>query len=128
MVISKFIQTFRSPIWTIFRTSRYTNIITEVIFRKKNFITVWSWKLGRQRSLSNDDNESIDNVINTVNVLNNRFYQEVDNTDSSCFYFPEPNNEPVVFRGQCDFSIPTVTNFDAARVSIFKSTSVTFRI
>lgn len=90
---------------------------------KKIFILlfpVWSWKLSRTKSLSTTAVANINAIINNIEVLNNRYYETIDNSDEGCFYFPTPGlNTPVIFRGQCDQSINTVMNFDAVRVSIF---------
>lgn len=77
---------------------------------------VWSWKLSRERTLTKEADDAINKAIDDINVLNNRYYQTINNTEESCFYFPEVNkNETVSFRGQCDMNIPTVQNFDIER-------------
>ncbi|XP_013135715.1 PREDICTED: uncharacterized protein LOC106101136 [Papilio polytes] len=73
---------------------------------------VWSWKLSRTRSLSIDAERNINNTVNSINVLDERYYQRIEHTDNSCFYYPTPDGRPVVFRGQCDETIPVVRNFD----------------
>lgn len=83
----------------------------------KTFVLVWSWKLSRTRSLSEQANNGINQIINNVQVLNDRFYKVIDNSDEACFYYPEPNGEPVIFRGVCDENIPVVTNFETESVS-----------
>ncbi|XP_046971595.1 uncharacterized protein LOC124538552 isoform X1 [Vanessa cardui] len=74
---------------------------------------VWSWKLSRTRELSATATQRINQVISTIDVLNERYYNRIDHSDTGCFYFPVPDGNPVVFRGQCDESIPVVTNFNA---------------
>ncbi|XP_026333313.1 uncharacterized protein LOC113240270 [Hyposmocoma kahamanoa] len=74
---------------------------------------VWSWKLSRTRSLSANATSAIDQIIDSIQVLNNRFFETVNNSDDACFYYPEANGQPVVFRGICDQNIPVVTGFDA---------------
>ncbi|XP_037876122.1 chlorophyllide A binding protein isoform X2 [Bombyx mori] len=74
---------------------------------------VWSWKLSRTNTLSQSATNAINQIVNSIDVLNNRFYQPVDRSDAACFYYPTPSTEPVVFRGQCDENIPVVPNFDA---------------
>ncbi|KPI92172.1 Apolipoprotein D [Papilio xuthus] len=73
---------------------------------------VWSWKLSRTRSLSVEAERNINNTVNNINVLNERYYQKIEHTDNSCFYYPSPDGTPVVFRGQCDESIDVVRNFN----------------
>ncbi|CAG9789457.1 unnamed protein product [Diatraea saccharalis] len=68
---------------------------------------VWSWKMSRTRSLTPEANAAINQKINTINVLNNRYYEEISHSDEDCFYFPEPSQTPVQFRGQCDPNIQT---------------------
>ncbi|XP_068619407.1 uncharacterized protein [Battus philenor] len=76
---------------------------------------VFSWKLSRTRDLTANAITRINQVINEVDVLNNRFYEIVNQSDDGCFYYPEPDGNPVVFRGQCDPDIRVVTGFDAAQ-------------
>ncbi|XP_045453252.1 uncharacterized protein LOC123662453 [Melitaea cinxia] len=76
---------------------------------------VWSWKLSRTRNLTPTAIENMNNIINGIEVLNNRYYQLLDQSDPGCFYFPTPEpNRPVVFRGQCDPTINVVNDFNAA--------------
>lgn len=72
--------------------------------------------MSRTRSLSANAVNAIDQIIESIQVLSNRFYETVANTDDACFYYPEPNREPVVFRGICDQNIPVVTDFNALEV------------
>ncbi|KAG6455295.1 hypothetical protein O3G_MSEX009121 [Manduca sexta] len=76
---------------------------------------VWSWKMSRTNSLTPAANNAINQVINRVNVLDNRYFEQVDRSDSGCFYYPEPSNDPVIFRGRCDRNVSVVQNFDASR-------------
>lgn len=78
---------------------------------------MWSWKLSRTTSLTPNAAAVINNIVNSIDVLNETFYQTVDNSDDGCFFFPAPDrNTPVVFPGQCDTNITAMPNFDAARV------------
>ena len=81
-------------------------------------IQVYSWKLSRTRDLSANATTKINRVINSINVLNQRYYSSIEHSDSACFYYPEADGSPVVFRGQCDGNIPVVTNFNATAVSV----------
>lgn len=74
--------------------------------------------MSRTNTLTANATNTINQIINGINVLNNRYYQLIDRSDDACFYFPEPSSDPVVFRGQCNENITVVQNFDAARVSI----------
>uniref|UniRef100_A0A2A4JTJ4 Lipocalin/cytosolic fatty-acid binding domain-containing protein n=1 Tax=Heliothis virescens TaxID=7102 RepID=A0A2A4JTJ4_HELVI len=77
---------------------------------------VWTWKLSRTSSLTAVATNSINQIMNSVDVLDAQYYQAVDQTDTGCFYFPEPDRDTtVVFPGQCDENIPVVSDFDAAR-------------
>ncbi|XP_037294072.1 uncharacterized protein LOC115446804 isoform X2 [Manduca sexta] len=76
---------------------------------------VWSWKMSRTNSLTAAANNAINQVISRVNVLDNRYFEQVDRSDSGCFYYPEPSNDPVIFRGRCDRNVSVVQNFDASR-------------
>jgi retinol-binding protein 4 len=89
-----------------------------------NIFSVWSWKMSRTPSLTEAAVDAINAKIATINVLNNRYYQRIDQSDAGCFYFPEPKpGTTVKFRGRCDESIPVVQNFNATRVSFPHCTS-----
>ncbi|VVD00964.1 unnamed protein product [Leptidea sinapis] len=66
---------------------------------------VWSWIMSRTASLPAAAITNIDRVINSINVLDNRYFIAADQSDAACFYYPVPDGNPVVFRGQCDESI-----------------------
>ncbi|XP_041970035.1 uncharacterized protein LOC121726651 [Aricia agestis] len=74
---------------------------------------VWSWKLSRTTSLSTESQNAINAAVDSINVLNDRYYERIDHSDDACFYYPIPDGNPVIFRGQCDESIEVVQNFDA---------------
>ncbi|XP_050664604.1 uncharacterized protein LOC126965205 isoform X19 [Leptidea sinapis] len=76
---------------------------------------VWSWIMSRTASLPAAAITNIDRVINSINVLDNRYFIAADQSDAACFYYPVPDGNPVVFRGQCDESIRVVSPFDATR-------------
>lgn len=82
-----------------------------------HFLLVWSWKLSRTRSLTENATNAINQVIDSVNVLDSRYYYQIDRSEEACFYFPEPDlSRPVRFRGRCQ-NVTTVQNFNATRVS-----------
>ncbi|XP_047512727.1 uncharacterized protein LOC125054729 isoform X2 [Pieris napi] len=75
-----------------------------------------SWKLSRSNTFSAQANDFMNNVINSVDVLNNRYYSNVDQSDEACFYYPSLSpNEPVILHGQCNQAIPGVGNFNLTR-------------
>ncbi|CAK1550413.1 unnamed protein product [Leptosia nina] len=77
---------------------------------------VFSWKLSRSTTLTPNAQSAINNVINQVDALNDRYYQDADQSESACFYYPPVNaNQPVVFQGQCDPNIPVQKNFLASQ-------------
>ncbi|RVE53897.1 hypothetical protein evm_001559 [Chilo suppressalis] len=76
---------------------------------------VWSWKLSRDRELSATANVAINAVMDTINVLDNRYFEHVPQTQDACFYYPEPNNQSISFRGQCSENVTVVQNFNATR-------------
>ncbi|CAG4957186.1 unnamed protein product [Colias eurytheme] len=77
---------------------------------------VWSWKLSRTTSLSEEDNQAITNLMREVDVLDQGYFQNADQSDAACFFYPEfQATEPVIFPGQCDVNIPVVSNFDVSR-------------
>lgn len=64
-------------------------------------------------------NTAINNVVNTIPVLDQRYYETTDQSVAGCFYFPEPQQGvPVVFPGQCDQTINAVPNFNLQQVSV----------
>lgn len=81
---------------------------------------VTSWKLSRTTALTPNATQNINQIVNSINVLNDRFYSSVAQTDQACFYYPTPNPDaPVIFRGQCDQNIAVVSNFDVSAVRNF---------
>ncbi|CAG9565651.1 unnamed protein product [Danaus chrysippus] len=75
---------------------------------------VWSWKMSRTRDLTQNAIQNINRVVDSIDVLNNRYYEVLDHSDNGCFYLPTPNpNSPVIFPGQCDPNINVVNNFRA---------------
>lgn len=62
-----------------------------------------SWKLSRNRELSDFANAAIDNIIANTQGLLQEYYIQTSQTDEDCFYLPEINeSEPMIFRGQCE--------------------------
>lgn len=77
-----------------------------------------SWKLSRFRSLSINGNTIINNVVNTIDVLDDQYFHQRNHSDEACFYYPVPDpNTPVQFRGRCDDTIPVVPIFNVTSVS-----------
>ncbi|XP_049878078.1 uncharacterized protein LOC126375226 [Pectinophora gossypiella] len=76
---------------------------------------VRSWKLSRTRELTPEAVISINNTMNNINVLDDRFFYPVNQTAEGCFYMPEPTGLPVRFRARCDQGIPVVQNFNVTR-------------
>ncbi|KAL0819468.1 hypothetical protein ABMA28_007573 [Loxostege sticticalis] len=89
--------------------------VDEVPENDMDYRRVFSWKLSRTRSLSPAANESIDSVIDSIDVLHNQYYEDVDQSDDACFFLPDfVAGEPVIFPGQCDPNVPVVQNFNAS--------------
>lgn len=84
-----------------------------------DFFTVFSWKLGRSKQLlPAQATETINNIINTIPVLDNRYYTTKDQTADGCFFIPTPEpGKEVVFPGSCNDDIAVVNNFDISQVS-----------
>lgn len=77
--------------------------------------------MSRTTTLTAESVDAIDAVTRNLTVLNNRYYETIDHSDTACFYYPEVDgSSTVVFPGQCDENINVVTNFDAVGVSILK--------
>lgn len=56
--------------------------------------------------------------MSEVTVLDQRYYDDVDQSPSACFFLPEiPPGQPIILNGQCDPNITVVENFRAADVS-----------
>lgn len=87
-------------------------------------ILVYSWKLSRTKQLSPIANVSINNAMANIDVLDEQYFEDIDQSDEACFFLPEvAPGEEVVFPGQCDSNIPVVQNFRAADVSLNPSHS-----
>lgn len=90
-----------------------------ILVRLYILFTVYSWKLSRTKQLSVVANTSINNTIASIPVLDNKYYEDIDQSDEGCFFLPELSpGSPVEFVGQCDPNITVVQNFDPVRVSI----------
>nr|WFP52431.1 polycalin [Plutella xylostella] len=76
---------------------------------------VFSWKLSRTKELSNEANAVMDRIINSIDVLDQRYYQIKDQTPEGCFFEPLPTGRPVVYPGKCDANIRAVPNFDLTK-------------
>lgn len=80
--------------------------------------SVFSWIVTRTRVMSDSVRLLVNEVVNSVFELNNQYYRTADQSNAGCFFYPEPvPNQAVIFRGQCDESIPALPNFDPVRVS-----------
>lgn len=67
--------------------------------------------------MSASSNTAINAAIANTDILDQRYYEPVLQTDAACFYYPELGpNETVTFVGQCDQSIAVVENFNATEV------------
>lgn len=76
--------------------------------------------MSRTRQLTTNATTAIDSVINTINVLDDQYFNSRDHSAHACFYYPEPETgKPVIFRGRCDDNITVVTDFDVHGVSIY---------
>lgn len=75
--------------------------------------------MSRENTLSQDAIDHMNEVIEGNQVLNNRFYYNINRTDTGCFYLPVPDpNISVKFRGQCDQNITVVTDFKPDKVRV----------
>lgn len=84
---------------------------------KKNYIPVWSAKHSKTRSLTDAAQNAMAPLIASSNVLYDQFYLNVDQTDATCFHYPAKTDDEVIIPGQCDETIPVVSNFNAEDVS-----------
>lgn len=70
--------------------------------------------------MSSEDNSAINVAISNVQVLDQRYYEEKDQSREACFFYPSHiQGEPVIFPGQCDDNIAVQTNFDMERVNSY---------
>ena len=79
---------------------------------------MYSWKLSRTKQLNIYNNLAINNAMENITVLDNKYYENIDQSDDACFFLPDAiPNQPVVFTGQCSENINVVQNFNVSRVS-----------
>ncbi|CAF4867620.1 unnamed protein product [Pieris macdunnoughi] len=72
-----------------------------------------SWKLSRSNTFSAQANDFMNNVINRVDVLYNRYYNEVDQSDEACFHYPTlSKDEPVILKGRCDLNVTVMPSLN----------------
>lgn len=85
--------------------------------RNTLFVLVHSWKLSRSRELSNTGNAAINDAITNIDVIDNRYFDNTDQSDAACFHYPVLGpNDPVIFPGQCDPTIPVIQDFNVSQV------------
>lgn len=66
----------------------------------------------------------MDSAISSIVVLDNEYYEPIDQTDTACFFLPElAEGEPIILPGQCE-DVPVVQNFDAVAVNTYKQSSI----
>lgn len=82
---------------------------------------VSSWKLSRSKSLADASRIAIDEVMNSVSVLLDQYYNVRGHSDDDCFYYPENNGGPVEIAGECAADTIAVNNFNMSSVRIFKN-------
>lgn len=87
-------------------------------FNSLNLSLVYSWKLGREKELTTASNNAINLVQSVVDVLDNRYYGDTDQSSDACLILPALGpNEPVIMNGQCNPNISAVQNFNIQNVS-----------
>lgn len=82
-------------------------------------ISVWSAKHSKTRSLTDAAQNAMATIITNNIVLYNEFYQSVDQTDATCFYYPTITQGSIIIPGQCDANIPVVQNFNIDNVRYY---------
>lgn len=76
------------------------------------------WKLSRTKQLSAQAQGLINDVIGTLDVLNQDYFAVTNQSVEACFYYPEPQpGVSVEFPGTCETNIPVVPNFNLGLVS-----------
>ncbi|KAJ8723731.1 hypothetical protein PYW07_007711 [Mythimna separata] len=88
---------------------------------------VGSWKLSRNLGpLSEEATIAINAAINKTQGLRPDLYQETQQTDNACWYYPvQSASLPVIIPGQCDTAISGVPNIDLTK---FANGSVWYQI
>lgn len=82
-----------------------------------------SWKLSREKFLRPEDEIAINDAMNEIKVLDQKYFVNRYQIPEACFYFPEPQpGVPVVFPGQCNDYIPAAPNFNINEVRLVLST------
>lgn len=88
--------------------------------RNTLFVLVHSWKLSRSRELSNTGNAAINDAITNIDVIDNRYFDNTDQSDEACFHLPDlAPGEDVVLPGRCDTTIKGIDDFNITAVSFF---------
>ncbi|CAH0690320.1 unnamed protein product [Spodoptera exigua] len=82
----------------------------------KDYRQVHSWKLSRSRVLSSTGNTAINNAIANIDVIDNRYFDSIDQSDAACFHLPDlAAGDDVVLPGRCDASIKGIEQFDITK-------------
>lgn len=93
---------------------------------KPFYFSVWSAKHSKSRSLSPEAQNIMAPIIGNNSVLFPQFYQEVNQTDDTCFHYPIiPEGQPIIIPGQCDPNAPVIRdlNIDDVSYLILKSSA-----
>lgn len=65
-----------------------------------------------------EQEQRINEKINSVLVLDEKYYKVENQSEVGCFYFPDPQpGVPVIFPGQCDETINVVQTLDLSEAS-----------
>ncbi|XP_050551207.1 uncharacterized protein LOC118275267 isoform X6 [Spodoptera frugiperda] len=109
-------QTISIPFWIL--SVKYDDyaLAYSCVNIDKNYRQVHSWKLSRSRELSNTGNAAINDAITNIDVIDNRYFDNTDQSDAACFHYPVLGpNDPVIFPGQCDPTIPVIQDFNVSQ-------------
>lgn len=101
--------------------SNYKTSVKSLLNTNFAYLAVYSWKLSRTKELLPASQDFIAEEMSLVQVLEEQYFVETDQSEDACFYLPDLTlEEPVIFIGQCNENLPTMQNFDANRVSSMK--------
>ncbi|XP_061721997.1 uncharacterized protein LOC133528578 [Cydia pomonella] len=76
---------------------------------------VYSWKLSRNQTLSQASADLINTAMEQVQVLDQQYFETVDQSDDGCFAYPDiPAGNPIILEGPCGTVTP-VANFQATQ-------------
>ncbi|XP_063539025.1 uncharacterized protein LOC134748235 [Cydia strobilella] len=105
--------------WTVLGTDYNTYSLVysceDMTTESGTYRRVWSAKHSKARELTAEATAAMQPLIEANPVLQDQFYEAVNQSDAACFHYRDDASTQVILSGQCDTSIPVQANFDTSQ-------------